>query len=346
MRPLVGWYIHHHGAGHLTRFLAVRPHLDADVVVFSSMAEPSSLPASTTWVSLPRDDEPTEQPDGTLLHPRDASPTMRGLLHWAPLRHPGHTNRLAQIATHIGAHTFAAFVVDVSAEVAVLVRLLGVPPILMAQPGERTDEPHRLAYTAAELVIAPWPEGAHSSRELRQLADRVTYVGGISRFEGRATPTADRSGVLFLGGGGAVDTARISASLDDAALAVPNTPWTALGISGTDHFDGTPWTADPWPQLTAAEIVVSWAGQNSIADLAAAGARAVIIPQSRPFQEQVATGRTLSRIGLATVLTSWPAASEWPSVIERARGLTPRWGQWEVDGAAARAAAAIEEVAR
>ena len=36
-RPLVGWYVHHHGAGHRTRFSAVRPHLDADVVVFSSL---------------------------------------------------------------------------------------------------------------------------------------------------------------------------------------------------------------------------------------------------------------------------------------------------------------------
>ena len=43
-RPLVGWYVHHHGAGHLTRLLAVRPHLDADVVVFSSLAAPVAVP--------------------------------------------------------------------------------------------------------------------------------------------------------------------------------------------------------------------------------------------------------------------------------------------------------------
>ncbi len=40
----VGWYVHHHGAGHITRFLAVRPHLDAQVTVFSSLAAPDPLP--------------------------------------------------------------------------------------------------------------------------------------------------------------------------------------------------------------------------------------------------------------------------------------------------------------
>ncbi len=54
---VVGWYVHHHGAGHLTRFLAVRPHLDHEVVVFSSMPAPARLPDRTSWVILPRDAE-------------------------------------------------------------------------------------------------------------------------------------------------------------------------------------------------------------------------------------------------------------------------------------------------
>ena len=62
----IGWYVHHHGAGHRTRMAAVRPHLD-DVVVLSSL--PGG--ADDAWVHLAADD------DG---EPRDV--TAGGTLHW------------------------------------------------------------------------------------------------------------------------------------------------------------------------------------------------------------------------------------------------------------------------
>ncbi|MEV4352579.1 hypothetical protein AB0J83_49645, partial [Actinoplanes sp. NPDC049596] len=80
---LTGWYIHHHGAGHLTRFRAVRPYLPGDVVAFSSMPEPDDLPPATTWVPLDRDDDrPPGAPD-----PATADPTAGGLLIIELIRH-------------------------------------------------------------------------------------------------------------------------------------------------------------------------------------------------------------------------------------------------------------------
>ena len=38
------------------------------------------------------------------------------------------------------------------------VRLLGIRTIVLAQPGDRSDAPHRLAFDAAERIVAPWPE--------------------------------------------------------------------------------------------------------------------------------------------------------------------------------------------
>ena len=37
---VIGWYIHHHGRGHLARAEAVRAHLDEPVVALSSLPEP------------------------------------------------------------------------------------------------------------------------------------------------------------------------------------------------------------------------------------------------------------------------------------------------------------------
>jgi len=344
-RPLVGWYVHHHGAGHLTRMLAVRPHLDADVVAFSSLPAPRTLPEGTTWVTLPRDDDAVTGADGTVRHPADrdsgTDPTVGGLLHWAPLHHDGHAARLAALAAWIGEARPMAFVVDVSVEVTLLVRLLGVPPVVVVQPGDRSDGPHALGWSAAARLVAPWPDGLHESAALARVGDRVHHVGGVSRHDGRPRPV-DAAGspvvavpgsVLVLPGGGAGGAADLAASVASAAAATPGTTWTVLGADG--------WVDDPWAALCSAEVVVSAAGQNSVADLAAAGARAVVLPQGRPFDEQEATGRALAELGLAVVpgaavaprVSAAPGAADAPGAVD-APGAADAPGAVDAPGAA------------
>ncbi|AGL16567.1 glycosyltransferase [Actinoplanes sp. N902-109] len=322
---VTGWYIHHHGAGHLTRFRAVRPYLPGEVVVFSSLPGGSALPPDTAWVHLdPDNDRPPGAPD-----PAGADPTVGGLLHWAPLGHAGHARRFAAVAAALAARRFDRFVVDVSVEVALLVRLLGVPTVVVTQPGERSDTPHRLAYASATRILAPWPAGVHPS----PAAHRCVEVGGISRFDSRSrTRTPEPGTVLVLGGGVAQE------DLAAAASATPGTRWLHAGATAGA------WVEDPWEALQHAEVVVTAAGQNSIADLAAADARAVVVPQPRPFDEQLATGRVLDDRRLAVVAPAWPSPAAWPAILDRARDLRPDWTQWEVTGAARRAAATIAEV--
>jgi predicted glycosyltransferase len=355
----IGWYVHHHGSGHLGRLRAIAPHLDSDVLCFSSLTEPADLPANCTWIQLDRDDTAEPETGGPLT---DRDPTAGGLLHWAPLLHSGHRRRLTHIASVLEERPVSAFVVDVSAEVTLFVRLLGIPTVLITQPGTRDDTPHRLAFQAATTIIAPWPGELLSPDHLEGLP--VVYVGGISRFENRAAVVADRSGVLVLGGAGGSDVT--ATSISDAAATTPGLAWTALGIAahptpghGTAGTAGTAdtagavttspaitWSADPWDDLARAEIVVAFAGQNSIADLATANVNAVVIPQPRPFEEQAQTAAALGHAGLAIVEPVWPAADAWPGVLDRAQALRPDWSRWRTAGAAQRAAAAIDATAR
>lgn len=339
----IGWYIHHHGSGHLRRFLSIRPFLDAEVVCFSSLPEPAALPPRTAWVHLPADDV-REDHDGWILDPRSASPTARGALHWAPLGHHGHSARLRQVVDVLTDLRIGVVVVDVSVEVAVLARLLGVAVVVVAQPGTRDDLPHSLAYTMAEQIIAPWPDGLIRAAHLDTVRDRVTFTGGISRYATRSAEIKrEQTGVLLLGGrGGASPTMDSVAAAQEAT---PGIPWTAIGVAEPDSDDVSGWVDDPWPAILGAEVVVSWAGENAVADLAAAGARAVIIPQERPFEEQRTMAAALREHGLATVMQRWPAPHEWPGVLKSARRMQPTWGRWQTDGAAERAAAAIEQVA-
>ncbi|HXH33486.1 MAG TPA: glycosyltransferase [Plantibacter sp.] len=330
----LGWYVHHHGRGHLTRMRAIAAHLDADITCFSTLPAPPGLPTRCAWIRLQRDDEPLADDSS----PAERDPSARGLLHWAPLGHQGHRDRLAVIASTLSTDGIDAMVVDVSVEVTLLARLLGVRTVVLAQPGVRTDAAHQLGFRAATAIIAPWPQRLLRPAHLEEVGDRVVYVGGISRFDGRERPrAAERSGVVVLGGAGG------SAVTEDevaSAAAASGRPWTTLGAT-----PGAAWSADPWSRLCSAAVVVSWAGQNAIADLAAAGARAVVIPQSRPFEEQDATARVLDASGLAIVRSDWPAADGWAATLDEASSLEPDWSLWEVRGAAERAAAAIMSAA-
>ena len=118
---VIGYYVHHHGLGHLTRARCIADALDEPVTVLSSLAAPENLEPFAGWVNLSRDDGDP--------HGRDHEAGRA--LHWAPLIAPGYQARMAAIAEWTKAQAPSVVVVDVSVEVAALVRLLGVPVVVM-----------------------------------------------------------------------------------------------------------------------------------------------------------------------------------------------------------------------
>ena len=281
-------------------------------------------------MQLPRDDQ-AERVSGETAH---------GALHWAPHHDSGFQSRMDAIARWVAQARPDAVVTDVSVEVAAFVRLLGVPVIVMALPGRRFDAPHLLAHRLADHIVAAWPQELGVPAWLRPHAEKTSYVGGISRFDERSCSPSNASPkvrVLILGGASAV----FGSAIDDCARACPGTMWTVLG--GTDGC----WKDDPWPQICAADVIVTHAGQSAVADVAVAGRRAVVIPQPRPFDEQAVTAAVLRRYRLATVTRGWPGVRAWPAVLAQTLASDPRrWSRWRVQGAAARAATAIERTAQ
>jgi hypothetical protein len=234
----------------------------------------------------------------------------------------------------------AAVVVDVSVEVALFVRMLGVPVIVMTMPGDRTDGPHALVHQLADHIVAAWPRELYEPEWLRPFAAKTSYVGGISRFEEHEIlqSAQDRTSVLVLGGQGGCDFDQ--AMVDATAAQLTEIDWKTLGLRGG------PWTGDPWLDICAADVVVTHAGQNCVADVATASRPAIVLPQSRPFNEQYITADTLFKHGLALATSGWPDADAWRSLIRRAQVSDPsRWQEWHTAGAAVRAAGAIEATA-
>lgn len=311
---MIGIYAHHVGSGHLHRCRALQTALRERSVIFSS--DPGAD------VQLPLDTGETA-----------GSASANDTLHWAPTGVPGLRHRLAKIAAWIAENDPRAFYVDVSVEVALYVRLMGIPVATLAMPGVRTDPPHQLGYAQADVIIAAWPSWIPVPAHLRAHADRLHQVGGITRLTPQHGVQRERKIVVLQGKGG-----------DDwqpeqwqtIAERHPEYTWEFLG--------GSRRVADPMPHLQTASLVIAAAGQNSVADIAAAGTPAIILAQDRPHQEQLATAEMLRTGGLAVVPSHPPAPGDWAGLIAQALDLTPTWHRWQTAGAVHRAAEILEEL--
>jgi hypothetical protein len=328
---VIGYYVHHHGRGHVNRMRSVVEKLRTPCTVLSSL--PPEDDVDVGWVHLPRDDDDHD--------PEDV--TARGRLHWVPRHGAGLAARSAQVATWIAEQRPELVVVDVSVEVALLSRLCGVPVVVVAMPGRRDDPAHALAYDIADAVLAPWPPGRRTDWPAAWLA-KTTFLGSISRFDGwsrtvrSVTPTG-RHGLLLWGSGGNDSAEEVLTSLRAGA---PHWRWTLAGAGG-QRLDPTA----TWDALCRAEVVVTHGGQNAVAEVAAARQRAVVIADERPFDEQRATVDWLQDAGLAATAYGCPEPGEWPRLLQRARAVDPtRWSGWSSGHGARTAALALDDLAK
>jgi predicted glycosyltransferase len=88
------------------------------------------------------------------------------------------------------------------------------------------------------------------------------------------------------------------------------------------------------------------AGQNALAEVAAARQPAIIVAQPRPHAEQLETARTLDDAGIATGLTRWPAPEHLPRLLEAAAARGgDGWRSWSMGDGALRAARLLDRLA-
>ena len=326
------WYVHHHGVGHWRRALAVARRLSREVVLMSSADPPGALPENARFVRLPADFPLDFPPD--LGHSAQRA-EARGVLHWAPPHHQGLLRRHAAILAEADHARPALAVVDVSVEVAVLLRTSGVPVIAVRLPGQRTDRAHQLGFELADEVLMPVP--AHW--ELQSGLARTLAVGLVSALPGQppADPAVAANGpvVIMVGRGGSrIDPAlclRIAAEVPERRVRVlgleapvarrTRVPRPEGQVRANLVFLGR--VPDPAEELAAAAVVLANCGLGTLADTVTARRPLVVLPEDRPFGEQRATGTALAAHREAVVLTEPPVAGGWRTAVEAAIALGP-----------------------
>lgn len=323
--PQVGYYVHHHGHGHWRRAQAIAERLNCPVTLIGSQLPP--LPAPLQRLDLPGDTAVGMQVEQFTT------------LHYAPLAVDGLRERMALLADWMHRHWPCLLVVDVSVEVALLARLLGVPTVYIRQHGQRDDPAHVQAYACASTLLAPFPALMESLETERpacaDIVRRTRYSGWLSRYpQGRQTAAETGRVLVIIGQGGTAIGAR---ELHTLAQTCPDYQFRVMGLSpeqglpSATNLVNLGRVPEPFEELCRAEIVIGSAGDGVVSEVASLGCRYVAIAESRPFDEQLHQARRLQALGLAIGLDAWPAAEQWPSLLQRARALDP--GQWQRGGA-------------
>lgn len=310
----IGYYVHHHGAGHAHRFAHIETASDRALVPISELDLPGSL-------ILPSD---------VVSNTSDA--TASGALHWAPIGNKQLAERSLAFGRWLTEAEPAGVVVDVSVEAALLCRLFGVPTMLVRQHGDRGDPIHTVAYRTARSLLAPFPEVLEHHSTPRWVREKTIYAGFIGTPHNDAIadlaetdadgPAADDVVIVWGAGGGALGRDEIT---DITRAAAPGQVWFAghepfdVGSAGVRNLG---WIDNCAAILRRGPTVIGSAGNNVVADAATAGCALVVVPQERPFDEQRRHAESLHRQQLAAVVDPVTGA-DWTAALATARTRGP-----------------------
>ena len=325
-RPF-GFFVHHQGRGHARRCEEIIRHLDDRPITILSADRSifGALDARVSFVELP---DAIGDPSFTAaLHDQQTPDAMQCV----PLGSPALKANAERIVGFFQRDNPGLMVNDVSVEWALLARLCSVPSVKIRMHGDRGDASHLAAYQACAGMIAPF----HPDLEQADYPDwarrKTFYSGGLctnrdpvpdkTEARDRLGLPQDRQIVVTLSGGGG--SGANYAALTMAARALPEALWLTVGpveMQGHEtefaNLRQCGWVEDVAAYLAAADVVVASAGDNTCHEIARVGRPFLCIPEWRYYDEQVAKGRELARLGAAHVVSGWPASNgQWQEAI-------------------------------
>ncbi len=334
MKKPIAFFVHHQGRGHANRTMAVAAEFARDRAVSVLTADPrlfDGFGRDIEIVALPNMIG-AAVPTARLY----AEPTPQ-VMHCVPLGLDAMRRTMRSILDHLDERGIGLFVVDVSAEIALLARIASVPAVQIRMHGDRSDIGHVGAYEACVGMLAPSTSAWSKTITRHTCAPRPSTAAACApastgcRSARRPAPSSasilhGRSSWRVTGGGG---SGTPYAPLTVAARAEPDALWLTLGPT---HREGHEtdfsnlrelgWVSSVTDYLAAADIVIASAGDNTVHEIARVGGRLIVMPEWRYFAEQTRKAEALVRLGAAVQAPAWPGDLRgWRDLLARARAL-------------------------
>ena len=333
-RP-ISFFIHHQGRGHANRAMALIERFSPDRKVSVLTAGPDlfdGFDRPIEIIPLPNMIG-ANVPTPRLL----AEPTPQ-VLHCVPLGVSEMRATMRAIVDHLDDRQVGLFIVDVSAEIALLSRIASVPAVQIRMHGDRSDIGHIGSYEACVGMLAPFDERLEQDDYPGTLRRKTFYSGGLcttrddvlDKHEARQRLGLDPDVeiILVVTGGGGSGTPY--APLTVGARAAPHAQWIVVGPTHREghetdfaNLSERGWVSNVTDHLAAADIVIASAGDNTIHEVARVCRPLIVMPEWRYFGEQTRKAQALERLGAAVSAPAWPGDfSAWNALLERARALS------------------------
>ena len=349
-RP-VGYFVHHHGHGHAKRCLAIAQEMHPrPVTIFCAKPEIfPDLPDNAEVVQIP--DFHGKQARSEQLHKEPACLA----LDCAPVGVSAIRGSGGIIASWLAREDPVLFIVDVSAELALLGRICSVPVVKIRMHGDREDAAHQAAYSACAAMLAPYSEVLEQQDWPEHFRKRTFYTGGlidtrkpvpdkVAARKQLGLPEDQQIFVAVAGNGGVgVPIAPVTL----AARAYPDALWLTVGKTvryghETDFANlvDIGWIDNVTDYLAAADVVIATPGDTLTHEIARVGRPLICIPEWCYYDEQACKAEALAAHNLAVYSPRWPASfAQWRALVDRAYQCDVAAQRELVDNQAAKRAA-------
>ncbi|TLV03975.1 glycosyltransferase [Dyadobacter luticola] len=317
-KPTLFYFVHAHGNGHRATFNMLYPVLSVyfEVIAITTNQEITAYLHQRHDVRVlelpPKYPADYEIPEHTFSKAFEVTPYAIEPAHRA--------KALAEAIAHFKPK---AFYCDGVPELAIMVRGMGVPVVLIHLPGNVMSDPTQVfAHELADHIIAHFPSSLEQANF--SFISKTYYSGYISQYAGRALTSSSRPHfdqvTVLLGYDNYDETVLQNITKDQS------TQFTIVGNKRDFDVGANCTLLGPVKDIREAitgEVVISAAGQNTIAELLSMKKRLILLPEPRPYDEQVVHAKVLAEQHIALLAQENFSAEQWQNVLQKAKRFIP-----------------------
>lgn len=317
-KPTILYFVHAHGNGHKATFNMLYPALS----VFFEVIAMTTNNEITAYLNKKHDVQVLELPPKYPAGYQIPAHTFSKAFEVTPYAIEPAT-RAKALAEAVERFKPKAFYCDGVPELAITIRGMGVPVVLVHLPGNIMNDPTQVfAHELADYIVAHFPSSLEQANY--PFAFKTCYSGYMSQYAGRDLKRSNQSDIrnitILLG----------SDNYDELILKNitkgQNTQFTIIGNKRDYDLDKNCKLLGPVKNISEAivgEVVISAAGQNTIAELLSLGKSLILLPEPRPYDEQAVHANVLADKNIALLAQETFSAEQWQNVLEKAKTFTP-----------------------
>ena len=319
-KPTIFYFVHAHGNGHRATFNLLYPALS----VFFKVIAITTNSDITAYLHKKHDVQvlelPTKYPTGYAIPEHTFSKAFEVTPY--AIEPAERTKALAEAIEH---YKPKAFYCDGVPELAIMARGMGVPVVLVHLPGNVMNDPTQVfAHELADHIVAHFPASLEQANY--QFTAKTYYSGYMSQYAGRGLKRSNRSDsndVTVLLGYDNYDVSVLKTITNDQT-----TPFTIIGNKQDYDLARNCILLGPVKDISEAivgDVVISAAGQNTIAELLSLNKRLVLLPEPRPYDEQAVHATVLANQQVVLLAKESFSAEQWQNVLQKANVFTPAY---------------------